>query len=350
MTVSIITFVIILLIFLSSLNISGMSTVNKDISAGGDFIVKSNNTIYTTENEVFFMNESIIPEIENITGVEKAIPFKETYFDEGVFSYMIRGVTSTTLKDTGTKIIEGKFPSNNNEVLIGRYVASDLDKNTGDSITIHNKTYIVSGIFGGNYQMDFEVFMLPEALNKTTTPIDLEDIELVVVHVKNGSNIENVKNSVEELHKGKIVAISNVNESEEYKISYESINTITNYLSLSAMIFGSLLLFYVMLSSVNSRVRELGVLKAVGWSNNQIITMIIGESMVISGITWIIGAIISVLLIEYIFPNILFLDIVWDIWIFIKALIIVIIIGMIGCLYPAYKSSKISPTEALRYE
>ncbi|MDR2966568.1 MAG: ABC transporter permease [Methanobacteriaceae archaeon] len=350
LTISIITIIIVSIIFLTSLSISGMYAVDKSITAGGDFVVRANYSLFNVEENTFFMNESIVQEIENIEGVEKATPFKEIPSDDDSFIY-IRGVTPSTLESTGTKLIEGKFPSKNNEVLIGKDVVKGSDKDIGDRIIINNKTYIVTGIFAGNYLMDSDVFMLPEALNKTTNDVEeLGEVDIVVVHISDGSNIESIKNSVNNLHKGKFVAISNFNETGIYKQLYDIINTVTNYLSLSAIIFGGLLTFYVMLSSVNSRVRELGVLKAVGWSNKQVIGMIIGESMVISFVAWIIGAIISVLLIGDVFSNSLYHDIVWDIiWIFLRTLAIVIIIGIIGCLYPAYKASKISPIEALRY-
>ncbi|MDR2966569.1 MAG: ABC transporter permease [Methanobacteriaceae archaeon] len=349
LTISIITFIIVSIIFLSSLSASGMYTIDKSITTGGDFVVRANYTLFT-ENEFIFINESIVQEIESIDGVEKATPFKETYPEVGGEFYVAMDVTPYTLDDTGTKLIEGKFPSKNNEILIGKDVVKFLNKGIGDSIILKNKTYIVTGIFAGNFLMDANIFMLPEALNETSNyKEDLESIKLIVVHISNGSNIENIKNSVNNLHKGKIVAISNVNETGEYKVIYGLMETTANYLSFSAIIFGGLLVFYVMLSSINSRVRELGVLKAVGWSNKQIISMIVGESMVMSFMAWVIGVIISVLLIGYMFSTYFYFDVIWDIWIFLRTLAIVIIIGIIGCLYPAYKSSKISPIEALRY-
>jgi len=346
LTISVITILIVSIIFLTSLSSFYISTIDEDVALGGDFIVRSNITLFSPVDESYFLNESIVQKIENIDGVEKATPFKETSYEKGEIYYAIMGVTESTLEDTGVKIVKGKFPSNNNEILAGK----DEKKNVGDNITIKNTTYLVTGIFEGNYFMDSYIFMLPEALNQTTNfPEELDYLEHVVVHISDGANIENIKSSVNNLQKGKIVSISNINETADYEL-YKFVNTIVDYLSLSAIIFGGLLVFYVMLASVNSRVREFGVLKAVGWSNKRVIGMIVGEAMVISFIAWIIGIIISVLLIMYVFTNYLVLDISWDIWIFLRTLAIVIVIGIIGCLYPAYKSSKISPTEALRYE
>ena len=101
--------------------------------------------------------------------------------------------------------------------------------------------------------------------------------------------------------------------------------------------------------SVFERTREIGVLKAVGWSNRKILTMIVGESLVITIVSAIIGSIIGVVLCTFLAPM-MGLKPVFSLDIFVQAFGIAIIVGIIGGLYPAIKAIKLPPTEALRYE
>jgi len=79
--------------------------------------------------------------------------------------------------------------------------------------------------------------------------------------------------------------------------------------------------------------------------------MILGESIVLTLISGIIGSILGILVVILLLKNGGDnMALVFDIQIFIKAFIVALSVGIIGGLYPAIKASRLSPTEALRYE
>ena len=77
--------------------------------------------------------------------------------------------------------------------------------------------------------------------------------------------------------------------------------------------------------------------------------MIVGESLVITLLSAVIGSIIGVVLCSVLCPM-MGLNPLFTPYIFIQAFGIAIIVGIIGGLYPATKAVKLPPTEALRYE
>jgi putative ABC transport system permease protein len=105
--------------------------------------------------------------------------------------------------------------------------------------------------------------------------------------------------------------------------------------------------------SVSERTREIGILKAVGWSQFRVLRMILSESLLLSlvgfgvgcllgmGVIWLITSFSSVQ--GYISPS-------FSGDAFLIGLAVALLLGFLGGVFPAYRASRLSPTEALRRE
>lgn len=122
--------------------------------------------------------------------------------------------------------------------------------------------------------------------------------------------------------------------------------------TLLALLIGSIVVVVTMVKSVVERTREIGVLKAIGWTNKRILTMILGESLLLSLMAAIVGIIIGVSVVEIISSTQIIRGIepAFSAILFLEALAVAIFLGIIGGIYPAYRATRLSPTEALRYE
>jgi putative ABC transport system permease protein len=105
--------------------------------------------------------------------------------------------------------------------------------------------------------------------------------------------------------------------------------------------------------SVFERTREFGVLRAMGWPRGRVVRLILGESLVLSGTSIVIGALAAWLLVIALSALPLTQTIVRPalspIAIAFGA-IIALFAGLGGALYPAYHGASIPAVEALRYE
>jgi macrolide transport system ATP-binding/permease protein len=105
----------------------------------------------------------------------------------------------------------------------------------------------------------------------------------------------------------------------------------------------------IMLVSVTERTREIGLRKAIGASNKDIMVQFLIESVLMSflgGITGILlGGGTSVLI--TIFAK-------WTVRVSLSSVILAttfsLVVGIVFGLWPAHKASKLDPIEALRYE
>jgi putative ABC transport system permease protein len=134
-------------------------------------------------------------------------------------------------------------------------------------------------------------------------------------------------------------------------------NTINYFLATMAglsLVVGGIGIMNIMLVSVTERTREIGLRKAIGATNGQILRQFLLESVCLTLIGGSLGIIIGIL-VSYLAAVVAhLLQYEWDFIISAPALIIAVCIsiavGIIFGLYPARRASNLEPVDALRYE
>jgi putative ABC transport system permease protein len=233
-------------------------------------------------------------------------------------------------------------------VILGEIYAEDNDYKVGDNIEVDGKDFEVVGIYEtGDSNMAGGVFT---SISKVGEIMDDEDsISNIYVKVEKGEDAQEVADRIDEKYGDNITTITSIMEMEQMADMLNMLQASTWAISLLAIIVGGLGIINTMLMSVFERTREIGVLKAVGWSNKRILGMIVGESIVITLVSAVIGSVVGFLACTLLGPQ-MGIEPLFTPKIFIQAFAIAIIVGIVGGLYPAIKAVKLPPTEALRYE
>jgi len=113
-----------------------------------------------------------------------------------------------------------------------------------------------------------------------------------------------------------------------------------------------------MFTSVMERTREIGVMKAVGFTNRQVMLLILSESLIIGFIGGLAG-VVAGMICAHILTNRSLTIIegvaftaspVISIDLILSAILLSLSVGAIGGLLPALRAAKLQPVEALRYE
>ncbi|WP_321416447.1 ABC transporter permease [uncultured Methanomethylovorans sp.] len=354
--------IIIGVIAISSTGILGNSlklSVTKSLGEAGNEII-----LYPAYGESD-ISEKQINQVSKIEGIERLIPIlsnsvEVTKNDESTYA-TIYGIGKDDLYYL-VEIDTGRFfSSDSKDCVIGSSLAESLNIKTGDKITFEELKYRVVGIlkeegFGVGISPDNAIFVTPERY------INLYDDQndgytSVVLKIKDIHDIESVKESIDERLNKK----EDVVEVLATDTMLKSINTIFTSISLFLMGIGSISLLVagvgilnVMLMSAMERTKEIGIMKAVGASRNDILKMFILEALFLGILASLIGGVLS-------FGVGLFVDILIlkDIsYLFMPSTILYIVVGiafgiltsLVGGVYPAWKASKMHPLNALRYD
>lgn len=121
-----------------------------------------------------------------------------------------------------------------------------------------------------------------------------------------------------------------------------------------ALLVGGIGIMNIMLAAVQERTREIGLRKAVGAKNKDIVNQFLIESVVITAIGGVIGIILGIFLSFVTAKVVQALGYNWDFVISISSIFLGVIVsvgvGLAFGISPARKASALDPIEALRYE
>lgn len=268
----------------------------------------------------------------------------------GDMTNSILGIEASKLSLAGIDELNGTaFEDNSKEAIIGSQYAMMNNLSIGDNITIHNTEFEITGIYEtGSMFADSTIYVPIDTLQNIS---ECDEYTSVLVKTAEDANDTIISDKI----KDKFYDLSTLT-SDEISSMMTNVTGILNTASLAvsglAIIVGAIGIINTMVMTVYERTKEIGVLKSIGWKPRRILLMIMGETLVLTILSGIVGSVFGILISEI---GVMLLDagdfsLGYDPQAFILAFGITIFVGLIGGIYPAYKASKLAPTEALRYE
>lgn len=234
----------------------------------------------------------------------------------------------------------------------------------GDKLEIEGKKFKVVGGIGriGNPQDDSQVYLpLETAREVLKEPKKLDFIMVETVKGASPTGIaEEIKKELREFRKVKEGEEDfNIQTFEELMSSYASILTIVQAvligLAAISLLVGGVGIMNTMYTSVLERTNEIGVMKAIGAKNRDILTIFLVESGFLGLMGGVIGVLIGVGLgkvVELVAlqQGLGILKVYFPWYLIVGALLFSFLVGCLSGLAPAWRASKLNPVESLRYE
>ena len=269
-------------------------------------------------------------------------------------------------KIVNLKLADGQFITNTsgaNNTVIGHQMAVDLfgtSQAIGQNIYIKGQPFLVVGVLEKHKNsinfsnVDFDNvaiinFSAGKILNQDT--IQIQQINVKVNSINNlASTDENIRKVVAEAHKDNddFEVLSGDKISHPANQFIEIITMVLTLVASVSLVVGGIGIMNILLVNVSERTREIGIRKALGANNSQIMLQFLTESMIISLTGGLFGYIAGY---SFSYGLSLFLPFTpllsWQIALIVGG--ISIIVGVFFGIYPAFKASKKDPIESLRY-
>jgi putative ABC transport system permease protein len=250
---------------------------------------------------------------------------------------------------------QGRWPTNDTEkvVALGQLAAELLHANVGDKLPFDMDEFTVAGIYESPSFMENGgvVMTLPQLQRLTESPGKIRHVDLKLVVGATAADRDAVRRWMETRHPGFKAFASG--EITTHNVAIRFIDAMSWATSTVAVIAGAVGVMNTMLMSVFERVREIGILLAVGWRRRRVMQMIVAESVILSvlgglagfGLGAVAGRLLAVtpLLRGKIEPQMS-----WSL--LLIAMAVAVIVGVLGGLYPAWRASRLQPREAMRHE
>jgi len=259
-----------------------------------------------------------------------------------------------------------------NACIIGPNVPDVLGKTIrlNSTVKINGVNYTVVGIRGDQEEATSNIFSpaLPSSIlisNKEAKTLFGENIPsqiFVKVEDPNKAGIvsKEIKTMIDRNHRSEnftsVMSISDVQQI--YNTIMGTLELFLGAIMSISLIVAAIGITNTMFMSIMERTHEVGVMKAVGAKNSDILKLFITETAVLSGIGGLVGSglgIAAAKVVSVVLPMIGGeavgeVPMVIDPLIILAGIIVAIIVGILAGLYPARRASKMSPAEAVRYE
>lgn len=269
--------------------------------------------------------------------------------DAGGF-FILQGYAPNEMAIQRFNIIKGSLLTSNRQIILGKTMADTLNLDVGDNIELSGTRFKVVGIYESsvNWEELGGVISLRDGQTFTGRP---RKSTLYAVKLKNPGDAEDVVAIINQQYPE--VRAGLAGEFVEQLPDMENSDAIINAISFIAILVGGIGVLNTMLMSVFERTREIGVFRALGWRRRSILSLILKEALLLGllgGISGIAVALIIVFLFQLAPMVGGVLEPVWDWDVFARAILIALMLGLFGGMYPAYRATRLQPVEALRYE
>jgi putative ABC transport system permease protein len=322
-----------------------------------------------TKGKLFEKDYERIKRLADIKSITKIIGSQATLtFKNESISGTVYGIEAGVFDDTVPVEVEsGRFlePTDRGVAGLGHSIATGFksDVETQSSIYVSGKKFKVVGVLkptGNSFAPMDSVVFIPvddarELFNESLLPGEISAIRLTL---KEGSDVE----ADAEWITDQLIASHRVtNDTKDFtvitpKFINDRFTTIMDLLTLFlsaiasiSLIVGGIGIMNTMFMSVLERRREIGTMKAIGASTEQIRDLFIIESGMLGLAGGAIGLLAAVA-IGYALILLLKLTFVFDPLVIGGSIAFSITLGLVSGTKPAIDAAKIDPIEALRYE
>ncbi|MBU2554781.1 MAG: ABC transporter permease [Bacteroidetes bacterium] len=331
--------------------------------------------------DISFRNADYDQIKSSVTGVEyisgrmfvwgsNTISYKTEYGDFDIRSvHPDYGIIEKLSMSQGRFINDNDIAENRKVAVIGMAVKEALIKQEeaiGKHINIRGIPFLVVGVFtddDGRQDNQRAVYLPISTAQKALATIDRINTLAVTVASNDVSDSKRMEDEIrkdiaerhvfDEKDKNAMFIWNAVEEFKQFQDLFAAIRLFIWIIGVGTIVAGIVGVSNIMMISVKERTREIGIRKSLGATPRSIVSMIMQEALLITGLSGYIGLVLGIGVLELANPYLqseFFRNPEADLRVAISALVVLVIAGMLAGFVPARRAAAIKPVEALKEE
>lgn len=301
--------------------------------------------------------------LKSISGVQRVVP--ELYHtigkingnkvSFGIDTPFIVGLTPDNLKYSAystfiDKITKGRALKNTDKksIMVTDTFSKDYKKGVGESVDLDGTNFKIVGIVKLETTMAGNPIIMHINDARLLYNIGNDKISSYYVYPVNPDNTKNLTKIIA-FKFDKLQAQGQQEMMDQMGELLDNLKLLAIIVSIISAVVAGIGVINTMLMSVMERTKEIGTLKAVGWTKSNVIIMILLESIFIGVLGSLLGIGLGYGLAMTISLN-FSITVIVSLNLVIQNFIFGLILGVFGGIYPAWIASKMDPVEALRSE
>jgi putative ABC transport system permease protein len=244
--------------------------------------------------------------------------------------------------------IDGRAPAGPGELVAGSAAAARLGLVSGDRVEIRGRTFTVTGLLEPTGSQDDQLLIadlgaVQQLLGKQGR-LSLVEVAALCADCP----VEDMVRQIAAVLPGvEVKAIQQVVRSRMQAI--DQFRTLSLAVAGVVLLIGALVVFVTMMNAVSERTREIGIFRAIGFRRRHVIQLLLMEAAAVSilagGLGVVAGRGITRLALPFFGGEHLP---VLDPVLACGAVLLSLVVGASATLYPAWRASRLEPSQALR--
>ncbi len=321
-------------------------SLERTMSVGADFILQPSG------NSVFFafsgadLNEKFAKKVLETPGIAAATPVLAKFSTSDFSLSFGIDIPSFNQFPGRLQMVSGRESLQENEIIVDELYAKSKKLAVGMPIKILGNEFTISGICRPGSVVRKYVSL--KALQKLNGSPDR--VTAIFIKAKPEANIEGVYEQLSREFPGyALVKASDANQLMA-DMRLPLFNEFRTVVVIVSMLISFMVILLAMYTTIFERTREIGILKSLGASRRFIVGIILKESVMISSLGVLLGIVLSEIIRLIVIAKVPTLQVAMNFDDLLKGLVLGLVAGTLGALYPAYKAAKMDPVKALSYE
>jgi putative ABC transport system permease protein len=323
----------------------------REASVGAELMVRASGSMGFSGQQPFAVPVAHADELARIAGVRAAVPLGQaTASSESGFGVrLVDGIDFASYSRlVGTHIIEGRAIERGDEAMVDPVWIEQSKKNPdariGGTVKLFERPFRIVGVYEppGGGRIKIPLSTMQEQLGSEGR------VSSILVACTNPAEQEAVAARIHAAFPDDQIIFTR-DLSELYATGVPALNVFISVIVAIAAAISVLVILLAMYTTVTERTRQIGILKSLGMSNTKIAWVIEQEAIAVSVLGVALGLALT-LLARFALMRVSTLSVeIEPRWI-VFSLLIGLVGGTIGALYPALRAARQDAVEALSYE